>query len=231
MNELALFKAAREGDKRSMETLVDCNMGLVKSIAVRFRDRGVETDDLIQIGCIGLIKAIRGYDEGYGTMFSTYAVPLIGGEIRKFLRDDGIIKVSRELRRKSTLLCRERQRIVTESGESPHISTLAELCGMSVEEATEALEATAAVASLEGGDEDGLTPEMRLWTDNVAEAADSLALRQAIESLPAEEQKLVLLRYFRGMSQSNTAKQLGVTQVKVSRTEKKIMEKLRAALC
>ncbi len=231
MNEPTLFRAAKDGDRQALEALVDCNMGLVKSIAIRFRDRGVETEDLIQIGSIGLIKAIRGYDESFGTMFSTYAVPLINGEIRKFLRDDGIIKVSRELRRKSTLLCRERQRIVTESGESPHISVLAELCGMSVEEATEALEATASVTSLEGGDEDGLAPEMRLWTDNVAEAADSLALRQAIESLPTDERKLVLLRYYRGMSQSSTAKQLGITQVKVSRTEKKIMEKLRAALC
>ncbi len=231
MNEPLLFQQAKAGDKEALEKLTEANMGLVKSIAVRFRDRGTETEDLIQIGCIGLIKAIRGYDESFGTMFSTYAVPLIYGEIRKFLRDDGIIKVSRELRRKATLLCRERQRIVTETGASPHISELAATVGMSVEEAAEALEATAAVESLYGDGDDEPSPEMRLWTDNVAEFADSFALRQAVESLPEEEKMLVLLRYYRGMSQSGTAKILGITQVKVSRRERKIMEKLKTALC
>lgn len=230
MNEPILFERAKAGDKAALERLTEDNMGLVKSIALRFRDRGTDTEDLIQIGCIGLIKAIRGYDEGFGTMFSTYAFPLIYGEIRKFLRDDGIIKVSRELRRKATLICRERQRIMTETGVSPHISELAELLGLDVEEAAEALEATAAVESLYGG-EDEPSPEMRLWTDNVAEFAENLALRQAVEMLPPEEKKLVLLRYYRGMSQANTAKSLGITQVKVSRRERKIMEKLKAVLC
>ncbi len=230
MNEPQLFAKAKDGDKAALATLVDGNMGLVKSIALRFRDRGTDMEDLIQIGSIGLIKAIRGYDEGFGTMFSTYAVPLIYGEIRKFLRDDGIIKVSRELRRRATLLLRERQRIVTETGEPPHISELAVAVGLSVEEAAEALEASSAVESLYG-DEDEPSPEMRLWTDNVAEAVDSLALRQAVESLSEDERKLVLLRYYRGMSQANTAKTLGITQVKVSRRERKIMEKLKAALC
>ncbi len=230
MNEPILFRMAKEGDKEVLCRLTEDNMGLVKSIALRFRDRGTDMEDLVQIGSIGLIKAIRGYDEGFGTMFSTYAVPLIYGEIRKFLRDDGIIKVSRELRRKATLLLRERQRIVTETGEAPHIAELAAAVGLDVEEAVQALEASSAVESLYGG-EDEPSPEMRLWTDNVAEFSDRLALRQAIDSLPEEEKQLVLLRYFRGMSQANTAKTLGITQVKVSRRERKIMEKLKAALC
>ncbi len=230
MNDLALFKAAREGNGEALETLVSENMGLVKSLAIRFRDRGTETEDLIQIGTIGLIKAIRGYDEGFGTRFSTYAVPLICGEIKKHLRDDGIIKVSRELKRKSALLCREKQRIVTETGKEPHISELAQVSGMSVEEATRALDATASVGSLYDGGEGELTPEETLWEDNVAVFSESLALKQAVQSLPDEEKQIVLLRYYRGMSQASTARCLGLTQVKISRREKKIMEKLKEQL-
>lgn len=227
MNELALFKAAQDGDKSALETLVTDNLGLVKSLAVRFRDRGTEIEDLIQIGAIGLIKAIRGFDEGFGTRFSTYAVPLICGEIKKHLRDDGIIKVSRELKRKSAVICREKQRIMTETGKEPHISELALVSGMSVEEATRALDATAAVGSLYDGGEGELTPEETLWEDNVAAFSESFALKQAIKRLPDEEKKIVLLRYYRGMSQASTARCLGLTQVKISRREKKIMEKLK----
>ncbi len=227
MNESALFKAAQCGDAYALETLVSDNMGLVKSLALRFRDRGTEIEDLIQIGTIGLIKAIRGFDDGYGTRFSTYAVPLICGEIKKYLRDDGIIKVSRELKRKSALLCREKQRIVTETGKEPHISELARVSGMSVEEATRALDATATVGSLYDGGEGELTPEETLWEDNVAAFSESLALKQAIQRLPDEEKQIVLLRYYRGLSQASTARCMGLTQVKISRREKKIMEKLR----
>lgn len=230
MNEPELFTAAKGGDPQALETLVSDNMGLVKALALRFRDRGTETEDLIQIGTIGLIKAIRGYDEGYGTRFSTYAVPLICGEIKKFLRDDGIIKVSRELKRKSALLCREKQRIVTETGAEPHISELSRAVGMSVEEAVRALDATAAVESLYGGGEDELAPEETLWEDNVAAYSESLALKQVVDALPPEEKQIVLLRYYRGLSQARTAMCLGLTQVKISRREKKIMERLKKAL-
>lgn len=230
MNEPELFTAAKDGDPQALETLVSGNMGLVKALALRFRDRGTETEDLIQIGTIGLIKAIRGYDEGYGTRFSTYAVPLICGEIKKFLRDDGIIKVSRELKRKSALLCREKQRIMTETGAEPHISELSRAAGMSVEEAVRALDATAAVESLYGGGEGELTPEETLWEDNVAAYSESLALKQAVEALPPEERQIVLLRYYKGLSQARTAMCLGLTQVKISRREKKIMERLKKEL-
>ncbi len=227
MNEAALFTAAKSGDAAALATLVNDNMGLVKSLAVRFRDRGTETEDLIQIGTIGLIKAIRGFDEGFGTRFSTYAVPLICGEIKKYLRDDGMIKVSRELKRRSAVLCREKQRIVTETGREPHISELAKVSGMSVEEATRALDATAAVGSLYDGGEGELSPEETLWEDNVAAFSESFALKQAIKRLPEEEKQIILLRYYRGMSQACTARCLGLTQVKISRKEKKIMEKLK----
>jgi len=227
MNESTLFALARDGDASALAALVQDNMGLVKSLALRFRDRGTELEDLIQIGTIGLIKAIRGYDMDYGTRFSTYAVPLICGEIKKHLRDDGMIKVSREIKRRSALLCREKQRILTETGTEPKISELAKISGMTVEEAVRALDATAAVTSLYDSGEGELSPEETLWVDNVAGFSESLALRQAVHNLPQTERQIVILRYFRGMSQARVAQCLGLTQVKVSRMEKKIMEKLR----
>ncbi len=207
-----LFAAAKNGDGDALATLVENNMGLVKSLAIRFRDRGTEVEDLIQIGTIGLIKAIRGYDTDYGTKFSTYAVPLICGEIKKFLRDDGIIKVSREIKRRSAILCREKQRIITETGVEPKISELAQISGMSVEEAVRALDATAAVTSLYESGEGELSPEETLWTDNVAAFSESFALKQAVRNLPEEERQIVLLRFYRGMSQAATARVLGLTQ-------------------
>lgn len=230
MNEAELFLKAQSGDSDALSLLVDSNMGLVKSLAIRFRDRGTETEDLIQIGTIGLMKAIRGFDVEYGTRFSTYAVPLICGEIKKHLRDDGIIKVSREIKRKSAILCREKQRIMTETGEEPQITQLALVSGMTVEEAVRALDATAAVTSLYEGGEGELTPEQRLWEDNVAEFCESLALKQAVHNLPPEDRQIILLRYYKGLSQAATARILGLTQVKISRREKKIMQALRKEL-
>ena len=230
MNESALFARVREGDAAALARLVEENTGLVKAMALRFRDRGTELEDLIQIGSIGLIKAIRGFDEDYGTRFSTYAVPMICGEIKKFLRDDGIIKVSRETKRRSAVLCREKQRIIAETGTEPRISELAQASGMSVEEAVRALDATAAVTSLYDSGTGELSLEETLWGDNVAAFCESFALKQAVEGLPEEEKKIVLLRYYRNMSQAMTAQHLGMTQVKVSRREKKIMEKLRKEL-
>lgn len=227
MNEVELFTAAKEGDSDALSRLVEGNMGLVKSLAVRFRDRGTEVEDLIQIGTIGLIKAIRGYDTEFGTRFSTYAVPLITGEIKKHLRDDGIIKVSREIKRQGAVLCREKQRLMAETGAEPRISQLAKISGMSVEEAVRALDAAAPVASLYESTEGTLSPEETLWCDNVEAFSERLALRQAVLSLPEEDKQIVLLRYFRGMSQTDTARVLGLTQVKISRREKRIMERLK----
>ena len=157
-------------------------------------------------------------------------MPLISGEIKRYLRDDGIIKVSRELKRKGAVLCREKQRLLTETGEEPRISQLAKASGMTVEEAAYALDAAAPIASLYEGGEGERTPEETLWTDNVALFSESLALRQSVAALPGEDRQIVLLRYYRGFSQTDTARVLGLTQVKVSRREKKIMDKLRQAL-
>jgi RNA polymerase sporulation-specific sigma factor len=176
-----------------------------------------------------MIKAVRNFDFSYGTKFSTYAVPLIMGEIKKFLRDDGTIKVSRETKRKAILVLRERERITNETGIEPTIKTIASNLGISTEEAAEALESASETLSL--SDTIGETPvENFVGEDKTPEIIERLALRQAIESLPDDEKELIIYRYYKGYSQSKTALIFGITQVKVSRTEKKIIEKLKKAL-
>lgn len=229
MNEAELLNRARGGDPDALSEAVKQNMGLVKAMALRFRERGTEVEDLIQIGSIGLIKAIRGFDTEYGTRFSTYAVPLIIGEIKKYLRDDGIIKISREVKRKSALVCRERQRLIMETGFEPRVTELAKASGMSDEEVVSALDAAAPVSSLSEQIGDRCLEEI-IPTDNISEYCEKLSLRQALSTLPRDERELMTLRYYKNLSQAKTAAILGMTQVKVSRKEKKIIEKLRKEL-
>lgn len=225
----ALLELAQTGDDVALDELCRNNMGLVKSIAITFRDRGVEVEDLIQLGTIGLIKAIRGYDKSFGTVFSTYAVPLIIGEIRKFLRDDGIIKVSRSIKRNGYIIAKERERYAAETGEEPTVAMLAERCQLSEEDIITALDAAAPALSLDATY--GETPlENIVGVDNISEFVESLSLRQLIDSLPDFEKQLITLRYFKNLTQSQTAKILGVTQVKISREERKIIEKFRVML-
>lgn len=229
-----LLKRAAEGDAEAEAELLELNMGLVRSIALRFRGRGIETEDLIQIGTIGLIKAVRSFDESRGCVFSTYAVPMVMGEIRRTLRDDGLIKVSRTQKRLGAELLGARTRIMNEEGRDPGITELAAVCGVSVEEAAMALDATSPVSSLSEtvGEGEGMTLESRLPDpDNEIERVrDRVALSQAIAKLPEMWQKILLMRYFRNMTQQQTANELGLSQVKVSREEKKIVEFLRAEL-
>ena len=229
-----LLKRAAEGDTEAEAELLELNMGLVRSIALRFRGRGIETEDLIQIGTIGLIKAVRSFDESRGCVFSTYAVPMVMGEIRRTLRDDGLIKVSRTQKRLGAELLGARTRIMNEEGRDPGITELAAVCGVSVEEAAMALDATSPVSSLSEtvGEGEGMTLESRLPDpDNEIERVrDRVALSQAIAKLPEMWQKILLMRYFRNMTQQQTANELGLSQVKVSREEKKIVEFLRAEL-
>jgi len=229
MNSPELLIRARAGDAVAEETLMRENMGLVKSVAARFLGRGAEFEDLCQLGSIGMLKAIRNFDTSYGTAFSTYAVPLIIGEIKRFLRDDGMIKVSRELRQKGAYLLRRKEEFTSEHGREPTVTELAEFCGCSVEEAVEGLDAGNAVLSFsEPVGERAL--EDLIGTDNIDELCEREALRQAILDLPTEEKQLVLLRFYRGYSQQKAGEVLGMTQVKVSRTEKKVLEKLRRML-
>jgi RNA polymerase sporulation-specific sigma factor len=230
---LRLLKAYREGDLEAGERLAELNTPLVYSIAGRFNGRGADMTDLVESGTLGLVKAIKTFDFSHGTAFSTYAVPLIFGEIRRFLRDDGIIKVSREEKRLSALLCAERERRLS-SGESSDIASVAAAIGISVQDASSALFAASPVRSLDEAafeEDDGTTLGSTIC-DEEAEMRqfDRFALHMAIEKLSEKQKKLIILRYFRDMSQIETAKILGLTQVKVSREEKKIIEILRREL-
>lgn len=218
----------------ALECLVDENMGLVRSIALRFRDRGTDFDDLVQIGTIGMIKAVRSFSPEREVAFSTYAVPLIMGEIKRHLRDDGPIKVSRVYKNLSAMLGRERNRILTDEGRDPSISELAELCGVSVEDAAVALETINPISSLSEtyGDDEKLTLESQLASPDceIERVNDKIALGQAIAKLPPDWQKIIVLRYFRDMTQQQVAEIMGLSQVKISREEKKILAALREEL-
>ena len=230
---LILLKKYREGDPAAGERLAELNMPLVYSIATRLSLRGGEMSDLVECGTIGLVKAMRTFDFSHGTAFSTYAVPLIFGEIRRFLRDDGIIKVSREDKRLSAILLAERERRLA-NGEDARIVALAEAVGVTPQDAARAIHSQSAVRSLDEAafeDEESMTLGNIVCDEDEEERSfDRLALRDAIERLPDHQKKIVLLRYFRDLSQVETAKIMGITQVKVSREEKKIMEKLKGML-
>jgi RNA polymerase sporulation-specific sigma factor len=227
---LELLSAYRDGDEEAGEKLVTLNTPLVYSIASRFADRGADMSDLIECGNIGLVKAIRTFDFSKGCAFSTYAVPLIFGEIRRFLRDDGIIKVSREEKRLSALLLAERERRIA-SGDASDIHSIAHAVGISVQDASSAIFSASPVRSLDEcafDDDDTTTLGCTVCDEDAEERSfDKFTLRCAIEKLSESHRKLIILRYFKDLSQTETAKLLGLSQVKVSREEKRIMEILR----
>ncbi len=231
-----LLERIREGDASAEGEMVEENMGLVRTVAKRFLDRGTEYEDLIQIGTIGMIKAIRSFSVERGTAFSTYAVPLIVGEIRRHLRDDGPIKVSRIYKRQGMALMREKNRIQTVEGREPCLSELAERCGVTQEEAAISLDALSPIASLSEflyGEEtvtlEGILPDEEEEREN-ERLADRIALTQSIGKMPPVWRQIVILRYYRNMTQQRVAELLGLTQVKVSREEKKILAFLRREL-
>ena len=231
-----LILRAQSGDESATETLIVENMALVKSIALKFRDRGTEFEDLMQIGTIGMLKAINSFQVERGTAFSTYAVPLIVGEIRRHLRDDGLIRVSRGYKRTGITIMREKNRIMLEEGREAGISELASLAGVSIEEAAIAIDAVSPITSLSdnvyGEDTkalDSVIPD-RESADEFENLTDRISLSQAINKMPPEWRKIVLLRYYRDMTQQQVAALLGLSQVKVSREEKKIMSFLRGEL-
>lgn len=226
------LRLAKEGDKSAAERLVLENSGLIWSVARRFFGRGVEADDLYQLGCLGFLKAINGFDESFGTQFSTYAVPKISGEIRRFLRDDGAIKVSRGIKEQAQQIKNARMLLEQKLGREPYLSELSEETGFTPEEIAFAETATGPAESLqrEAGD-DGFTLEHILADVNGEEKMiESVSLKLAVEKLPENEKKTVFLRYYHGMTQDKVAKILGVSQVQVSRLEKKAMEHLHEIL-
>ena len=233
-DNLTLLREAKAGSERVEEELVILNMGLVKSIASRFVGRGTDFEDLVQIGSMGLLKAIRTFDEERGCLFSTYAVPLILGEIRRYLRDDGPLKVSRVQKRIAASIMAEKERLSRLGEHDPPLSLLAERVGISKEEAAAALDAVSPPRSLSeslSGEDGGMSLESILADDGENERNfERIALGDAIGKMPEMRQRIVFLRYYKDLSQEETARRLGLSQVKVSREEKKILLFLREAL-
>ena len=224
-----LIAAAQAGDKAASEQLVTENAGLIWSVAKRFLGRGAEAEDLYQLGCLGFLKAVEGFDLEFGTQFSTYAVPKIAGEIRRFLRDDGAIKVSRSLKERSAAVRLMRSRLSSAQGREPTVRELAEQLGLTAEEIAVAENATQEVESIHRVcGEEGFTLE-NILTDSESEERmlEKIALRQAIRELPEREKTVISLRYFHGLTQDRVARVLNVSQVQVSRIEKKAIGILR----
>ena len=227
-----LIARSQSGDKAASEQLVTENAGLIWSVAKRFIGRGTEADDLYQLGCLGFLKAIDGFDLQYGTQFSTYAVPKIAGEIRRFLRDDGAVKVSRTIKEQAATIKTARNSLTNVLGREPTISELSDKTGFSAEEIALAESATAATESIqrETG-EDGFSLE-NILTDTESEEnmVEKISLRQAIDKLPERDGIVIRLRYFHGLTQERVSKVLSVSQVQVSRIEKKALMQLRDLL-
>ena len=222
-----------DGDESAVGHLMELNMGLVTGLAWRFRGRGTDIEDLVQIGSIGMLKAIRSFDLKRGTAFSTYAVPLIIGEIRKFLRDDGLIKVSRTQKRLGAQLLREREAYMSTHGHEPGIGELAEVCEVTPEDAAAALECTSPVHSFSeiiAGDDMPLESIIQSPDDFLGKTVEYVALSETIRTLCPLWRRIITLRYFKDYSQQQTADALGLSQVKISREEKKIFEHMRREL-
>lgn len=229
---LELIAGAQAGDKSATERLVEENSGLIWSVARRFLGRGVEADDLYQLGCLGFLKAVEGFDTGYGTQFSTYAVPKIAGEIRRFLRDDGTVKVSRTLKEQAVTIRSARSRLTSALGREPTIQEISRQTGLSPEEIALAETATAATESIQRqtGDEGFSLENVLTDTESEEKMVEKIALRQAISALPERERTVIQLRYFHGLTQQRVAKIMEVSQVQVSRIEKKALLLLRELL-
>ena len=232
MSTQTLIRAAQAGDRSAAEQLVVENSGLIWSIARRYFGRGTEPDDLYQLGCVGFLKAVAGFDLSYGTQFSTYAVPKIAGEIRRFLRDDGQVKVSRSLKERAAQIHQARTRLTGTLGREPAVSELAAELDLTPEEIAMAETATGMAESIqrESGEE-GFSLEDVLCTDGMEDRIlESLSLRNALSHLTERERMVIDLRYFHGLTQQKIAGLLGVSQVQVSRIEKKALTNLRTYL-
>ena len=227
-----LIARSQQGDEEAKQTLVEENSGLIWSVARRFQGRGTELDDLYQLGCLGFLKAVEGFDLEYGTQFSTYAVPKIAGEIRRFLRDDGAVKVSRSLKEQAATIKATRSRLMTALGREPTIQEISRQTGFSPEEIALAETATAATESIqkESGEEGFSLENILTDTESEERMLEKIALRQAVDALPEREQTVIRLRYFHALTQQRVAKVMSISQVQVSRIEKKALGLLRELL-
>lgn len=228
---MTCLQAARQGDEAACEEAIRENAGLIWSIVRRYYGRGVDPDDLYQLGCLGFLKALRGFDDSYGTQFSTYAVPKIAGEIRRFLRDDGPVKVSRSLKERAATVRAADALLGARLGREPTLSELSAHTGLTPEDIAAAQLCPQNIASLQAETADGLTLESTLGDGGMEEElVEKVALRGAISALEDRERKVILLRYYRSMTQEQTARILGVSQVQVSRIEKRAIARLRDLL-
>ncbi len=224
-----LIRLAQDGDRNASEKLVTENSGLIWSVARRFIGRGAETDDLYQLGCMGFLKAVEGFDPGFGTQFSTYAVPKIAGEIRRFLRDDGAVKVSRSIKEQAASIKSIRNKLTPLLGREPTIQELSAHTGFIPEEIAIAETATAATESIQQqtGEEGFCLENILTDTESEERMVEKIALRQAVEKLPERERMVIQLRYYHCLTQQRVARVMEVSQVQVSRIEKKALEKIR----
>jgi len=232
-----LLKKARAGDREARNSVVVANMGLVWSVVKRFQNRGYDTEDLFQIGCIGLIKAIDNFDTNYDVKFSTYAVPMIIGEIKRFLRDDGIIKVSRSLKELNMKIKVLRDNIIKEEGREPGVNELAEKLGVSAADIASALDASETPESLysviKEGDSNPIYLIDKYIEDDRGEERDiidKIALKQVLGRLGKRERQIIVMRFFQSKTQTQVAEKLGLSQVQISRIEKKILKNIRESI-
>ena len=227
-----LILRAQAGDREASEALVNENAGLIWSIARRFTGRGTDMDDLYQLGCLGFLKAVEGFDPAFGTQFSTYAVPKISGEIRRFLRDDGAVKVSRGVKEQAASIKIARNHLTAALGREPTVTEISRQTGLTPEEIAIAENATAATESIqrESGEEGFSLEHILTDTESEERMVEKIALTQAIEKLSERENMVIKLRYFHGLTQQRVAKVLDVSQVQVSRIEKKALAALRELL-
>lgn len=227
-----LISSAQSGNKEAAEILITENSGLIWSVAKRFVGRGAEAEDLYQLGCLGFLKAVEGFDLAYGTQFSTYAVPKISGEIRRFLRDDGAVKVSRSIKERAMSIRTARTQLTHTLGRDPTLHEISDQTGFTPEEIAIAESATASIESIhQTAGEDGFTLENVLSdTESEEKFLEKISLRQAIENLPERESMVIKLRYYHGLTQERVSRILQVSQVQVSRIEKKALAHLRTNL-
>lgn len=229
------IRRAKAGDNQAKETLVSENVSLVKCIVKRYLGKGVDFDDLFQIACMGFLKAIAGFDESFGVKFSTYAVPMIAGEIKRFMRDDGSVKVSRAMKQTAKEMNTFVEEYVQRTGKQPSVSEIATQFHMDEAETVFVMSSSKMPVSLYGGTTQGDGKERELIetlpaADNQEDWLDKMLLKGAIEELSERDRKIIVLRYFRDMTQSEVAERIGVSQVQVSRIENRIIKEFREKL-
>ena len=235
-NNLQLIPLAKEGNTEALNKLIEANLPLVTSISKKFINRGYDYEDIYQIGCMGLVKAINNFDDNYNVKFSTYAVPMIIGEIKRFLRDDGIIKVSRNVKSLAKKLHFDKEALTKKLNRDPSIEELAEFSGIDKEEILFALESSASMQYLyEVIHQDDGAPVLLIdkLSENAAEdknLTEKIALKEALNSLDVKSRQIIVLRYFKDKTQIQVAKMLGISQVQVSRIEKKVLSEMRKQL-